>query len=233
MASTVNLSSSTKIMGGEGRGNVGDAPSTVLVEPPIETTPPNNVEAMLSGEEAFVYENVIVEGPKEEEDLASPLPVSTSTTGLLAMLSDMSLEELESLDVLDSLPPHLSSRKVINFLGWDDFNIKVFEELKYRLVGMQKSQPVNQNAEKSTKVQKKIAPSCAERHFSGVEITAEGQKQQLRGKTEVSHLPLSGHKIDFNLADSALELSYQAALANWNLAYAYDRGKLRSQLKES
>ncbi|KOM52716.1 hypothetical protein LR48_Vigan09g137500 [Vigna angularis] len=38
----------------------------------------------------------------------------------------MTLEELETLNILDNLPRQLSSRKVINCLAWDDLSFEVF-----------------------------------------------------------------------------------------------------------
>ncbi|KOM40199.1 hypothetical protein LR48_Vigan04g039700 [Vigna angularis] len=82
-----------------------DSPITVEITPLREAS---NVETLLSGDSAFVYGNVKVEGIEEEED------------------SDMTLGELESLDLFDSLPRQLVSCHIINCLGRDNLSFEVF-----------------------------------------------------------------------------------------------------------
>lgn len=77
MASIVNFPSSTKSLGEEGRGNVNSISPFAPLEPPSSTSQPSNTkktkETLLSGEAAFLYGNVLVEGPEEEEDVLQTL----------------------------------------------------------------------------------------------------------------------------------------------------------------
>ncbi|KOM58460.1 hypothetical protein LR48_Vigan11g149400 [Vigna angularis] len=98
------------------------------------------ITTILNGESAFLYGNVATENPKNPSSLSPsvsgydwasrdvPLYWTQDPLKFTSWLEDkMTIDELDALNVLTTLPHLFSSRKIINCLEPDDFDSRVFD----------------------------------------------------------------------------------------------------------
>ncbi|KOM43977.1 hypothetical protein LR48_Vigan05g158200 [Vigna angularis] len=173
----------------------------------------------------------------------------------------MTIEELEALSVLTSLPRPFSSRELINCLEFDDADARVFESSSARTAGPQCTQPqqdapvvVSLSTDEATVVEQ---PLVRKRKVKAVDTSGAVSKKQKEVADEPKRpIPLGvwdssftlGHKVELNLdssekaivenmseqqiADAALEMSTRVQMLTWHMAYASDRGLLRAELEK-
>ncbi|KOM43300.1 hypothetical protein LR48_Vigan05g090400 [Vigna angularis] len=193
----------------------------------------------------------------------------------------MTIEELEALSVLTSLPRPFSSRQIIECLEFDDAGARImgrkgsgrnwFHTIDNERdegnrpgssVGQQRPQVppagpppvVVASAEETTLVE---VPLVRKRKAKTVDINREASKKSREVVEETERpLPLGiwdrafmpGHRVDINMdasgkkvienmseqqiADSLLEMNTRAQALAWHLAYASDRGQMRSELEK-
>ncbi|KOM37286.1 hypothetical protein LR48_Vigan03g066700 [Vigna angularis] len=197
---------------------------------------------------------------------------------------EMTIEELEALSVLTSLPRPFSSRQIIECLEFDDAGARVFEIMGRKGSGRSWFQTIDDerdegnrpgssvgqqrppvppagpppvvvaSAEKTTLVE---VPLVRKRKAKTVDINREASKKNKEVVEENERpLPLGiwdrafmpGHRVDLNMdasekkvienmseqqiADSLLEMNTRAQALAWHLAYASDRGQMRSELEK-
>ncbi|KOM33008.1 hypothetical protein LR48_Vigan01g256400 [Vigna angularis] len=106
----------------KGHNTGGDMPG------PLSTAECPEVTTIPYGEDAFVYGNVCGEGP--EGRVMAPISgdeYAWAAREVKELRNKMTIEELEALSVLTSLPRPFSSRQLINCLEFDDAEARVFE----------------------------------------------------------------------------------------------------------
>ncbi|KOM56478.1 hypothetical protein LR48_Vigan10g237000 [Vigna angularis] len=197
---------------------------------------------------------------------------------------NMTIEELEALSMLTSLPRPFSSRQIIDCLEFDDAGARVFEIMGRKGSGRSWFQTIDDerdegnrpgssvgqqrplvppagpppvvvaSAEETTLVE---VPLMRKRKAKTVDISREASKKSKEVVEENERpLPLGiwdrafmpGHRVDLNMdasekkvienmseqqiADSLLEMNTRAQALAWHLAYASDRGQMRSELEK-
>ncbi|KOM26407.1 hypothetical protein LR48_Vigan270s000400 [Vigna angularis] len=169
----------------------------------------------------------------------------------------MTIEELEALNVLTSLPRPFSSRQLINCLEFDDADSRVFEIIGRKGSGRNWFQAIdNERAEGDL-------PGSSSKRMQGQQrkvVDTSGAVSKKRKDTvdeTARPLPLGvwdpsftlSHKVDLNLdnsekrvvesmteqqmADALLEMTTRSQMLAWHIAYASDRGVLRVELDKA
>ncbi|KOM41150.1 hypothetical protein LR48_Vigan04g134800 [Vigna angularis] len=174
----------------------------------------------------------------------------------------MTIEELEALSVLTSLPRPFSSRQLINCLEFDDADARMFGSSSGRAVGQQRTQvqptgPVvlSVSTDETMGVEEQLV---RKRKVKAVDTSGAASKKRKEIADEPERpLPLGvwdpsftlGHKVELNLdnsekkvlenmseqqiADAMLEMTTRAQMLAWHMAYASDRGTLRVELEKA